>query len=77
MIIDPQNMSLRDWADSVILNTNNAWSFGKLDDEARWQDWATGFVRAASFAPNNIPDPYQFEDWRAWAERAAPLLEVG
>lgn len=74
-MIDPRGMSLRDWADSVILAVGDAWSFGRLDDEARWQDWAVGFVRATPFSQRNPPDPYQFDDWQEWAMRAYPMLE--
>lgn len=75
-MINPRNMSLTDWADSVILAISDAWSFGKLEDEARWQDWAIGFVRASRFTQQVVPDPYQFADWRDWAERVYPMLEV-
>jgi hypothetical protein len=51
-------------------------SVSRLEDEARWQDWAIGFVRASPFTQQAIPDPYQFADWRDWAERAYPMLEV-
>lgn len=74
--INPQNMSLRDWADSVILAVDNAWSFGRLDDEKHWQDWAAAFVRAPGFAPQVVPNPYEFTDWRDWAMRAYPMLEA-
>ena len=74
-MIDPRGMTLFDWADSVILSVGDAWSFGRLDDENSWQDWATGFVRASPFSQRVVPDPYQFADWREWAMRAYPLLE--
>lgn len=74
-MIDPRNMTLRDWADSVILSIGDAWSFGRLDDESRWRDWAVAFVRASGFAGQNVPDPYGFSDWREWAMRAYPMLE--
>jgi hypothetical protein len=74
-MIDPRNMTLRDWADSVILSIGDAWSFGRLDDESRWRDWAVAFVRAPGFAGQNVPDPYGFSDWREWAMRAYPMLE--
>lgn len=74
-MIDPRGMRLLDWADSVILAAGNSWSFGRLDDEAKWQDWAVGFVRASDFTQRVLPDPYQFTDWREWAMRAYPMLE--
>lgn len=76
-MIDPRGMTLLDWSASVILAAGNAWAFGRLDDEEHWQDWATAFVRAPSFSPQAIPDPYQFTDWRDWAMRAYTMLEVG
>jgi hypothetical protein len=68
-------MSLRDWADSVILVVGDAWSFGTLTSEDDWQDWAVGFVRASDFTQRVVPDPYQFDDWREWAMRVYPMLE--
>ncbi len=40
-MIDPVGMTLRDWADSVIFTTSDAWSLPRLDDEARWQTFLT------------------------------------
>ena len=75
-MIDPRNMTLRDWSDSVILSVGDAWSFGRLDNESLWQDWGVGFLRAGSFATRAIPDPYEFSDWRDWAMRVYPMLET-
>ena len=75
--INPVGMTLSDWCDSVVLAVGSAWAFGKLDDEAHWQDWASAFTRAPGFASQAIPDPYQFTDWREWAMRAYPMLEAG
>jgi hypothetical protein len=69
-------MGLRDWADSVILDLGDAWSFGTLKDEARWQEWAANIVRASTFAQQVLPNPYQFNDWREWAMRVYPMLEA-
>jgi hypothetical protein len=74
-VIDPRNMRLTDWADSVILSVGDAWSFGRLVDEAAWQEWALAFVRAAPFTQRNLPDPRGFTDWREWAMRVYPMLE--
>lgn len=75
-MIDPRGMTLRDWADSVVLSVGSTWSIGKLTDEARWQDWAIGFTRAPTFAKQVVPNPYGFEDWREWAMRVYPMLEA-
>lgn len=74
-MIDPRNMTLTQWADAVILTVGDAWSFGRLNDEALWRDWAVAFLRATNSSPRNPPDPYQFSDWKQWAMLAYPMLE--
>jgi hypothetical protein len=74
-MINPADMALTDWADSVMLSTNSEWLLGRLDDETRWQDWAVGLLRSGIFSAQNVPDPYQFNDWKDWAMRAYPMLE--
>jgi hypothetical protein len=73
-MINPYGMTLTDWADSVILSAGDAWAFGRLQDESRWQDWAVAFLRG-SYSQTNAPDPYAFTDWREWAMRAYTMLE--
>jgi hypothetical protein len=75
-VISPVNMSLTDWADSVILSINDDQLLGRLDDETRWQDWAVGLLKSGTFSAQTLPDPYQFADWRDWAMRAYIMLEV-
>lgn len=74
-MINPTGMTLIDWADSVILDNGDAWSFGSLRNESGWQGWAVGFVRSSPFAQRTVPDPYEFDDWREWAMLAYPMLE--
>jgi hypothetical protein len=75
-MIDPRHMTLKDWADSVILSVTDVWSFGKLVNEDDWQSWAKAFVFANGYSQRNVPDPYMFTDWREWAQRAYPMLEA-
>lgn len=75
-MIDPRHMTLRDWADSVLLSVTDVWSFGRLDNESDWQSWAKSFVTAPGYSQRNVPDPYKFTDWREWAMRAYPMLEA-
>lgn len=75
-MINPVGLTLREWADAVIVALNISWPVGRLDVGDNWQNWAAGFVRAPDLAQRALPNPYQFADWREWAERAAPMLEV-
>lgn len=74
-MINPYGMTIIEWADAVVLATQDVWSLGRLDDESDWQNWAVGLVRAPEVARRAPPDPYQFNDWREWAERVYPMLE--
>ncbi|MGI9143373.1 MAG: hypothetical protein ACR2IJ_09325 [Fluviibacter sp.] len=65
----PQGLELRDWADQIILDIDNQVVFGKLMDDANWQDWAVQFVGNVGLSRYNPPMPYQFDDWKLWAER--------
>lgn len=75
MPVNPVGMTLRQWADALILTTDPAFSFGRLDDDTKWQDWAAQFVRATPYSQRNVPSPYFFTDWRQWAERSYTMLE--
>ena len=75
-MINPVGMSLRDWADSLILTTNASWSFGRLDDEEHWQAWGAEFRNANPFSTQQVPDPYAFSTWQEWAMRSYLMLET-
>lgn len=70
----PVHMSLRDWADQVALDLDPFGAFGRLTDEANWQSWAMQFVNNATLK-ENIPIPYQFDDWQEWADRFCQCVE--
>ena len=73
MIIDPRGFdNFRDWADQMsALIQSEVPQFlifqEGLDDE--WRDWAMCIVGAQDVIGQDSPNPYQFSDWREWAER--------
>ena len=73
-MINPVGMTLREFADGVSFTTPDAWPIPRLDDEEHWQSWATVLLRA--YGTQGVPNPYEFSDWREWAQRAYPMLEV-
>lgn len=72
-ITRPSYMSLRDWADQIVLDLDQFGSFGRLDDVTRWQDWASQIINNTDFK-ESIQSPYHFADWRDWAERFCQVL---
>lgn len=72
-ITRPSYMQLHDWADQIILDLDNYGSFGKLEDETKWQDWAMQFFNNTTLG-RNFPNPYWFDNWQDWAERFCQTL---
>lgn len=70
----PTNMRLQDWADQIALDLDPYGAFGRLDDENKWQDWSMQFLNNTSLK-YNLPNPYQFSDWRGWAERFCQIIQ--
>lgn len=72
MIVRPVNITLRDWADSVSLDLGVYGIVGKIDEDD-WQAWGVQFTNNVGIG-KNMPNPYQFEDWRDWAERMCEVF---
>lgn len=72
-ITRPSYMELTDWASQIALDLDSYGAFGRLDDPTKWQDWAMQFLNNTSLG-RNFPIPYDFKDWREWAERFCQSL---
>lgn len=70
----PIGMQLIDWADQIALDLDPYGAFGRLDNEAEWQDWAMQFIKNSSLK-ENFPLPYNFDNWRDWAERFCQTVQ--
>lgn len=70
----PTGMGLQDWADQIALDLDPYGTLGRLDDVNKWQDWGMQFLNNMTLK-ENFPIPYQFNDWREWAERFCLVLE--
>ncbi len=73
MITLPKYMKLQDWADQVVLDLDIYGSFGKLQDETDWQNWAVQFLNNSSLG-RNPPSPYSYDNWQDWADRFCQTL---
>ena len=70
----PTYLGLRDWADQISLDLDSYVAFGRLDIESNWQAWAMQFLNNMTLQ-ENLPNPYQFDDWHDWAERFCQAVE--
>jgi hypothetical protein len=73
MITMPTNMELTDWASQVVLDLDAFGAFGRLDNPELWQDWGMQFLNNTTIG-RNLPIPYQFTNWKEWAERLVGAL---
>lgn len=69
----PTGMSLRDWADQIALDLDPYGALSRLQDENHWQDWGVQFLNNTTLG-RNLPNPYNFNDWKEWAERLSGAL---
>lgn len=70
----PYGMELRDWADQIALDLDPYGAFGRLDVESNWQNWGMQFINNMTLR-ENFPVPYDYTDWREWAERVCQVLD--
>lgn len=60
---DPRGLTLARWGAELALQDANVPLTTGLD----WRRWAATVASFAKFGAQNLPDPYQFTDWTAWA----------
>ncbi len=53
-------------ADPICGSDNN---YPRLDDPEKWQEWAMGIFGGVDALGQDSPDPFEYDDWREWAER--------
>jgi hypothetical protein len=70
----PTNLALKDWADQISLDLDPYGAFGRLQDEKQWQNWAMQFLNNLTLK-ENFPIPYDYDNWRDWAERFCQVAE--
>lgn len=62
------------WTDATSLNLGKYGCVPRLDDESLWQEWGASLLNNPAIRGICLPDPYQFDDWRRWADRVNEAL---
>lgn len=57
------------WTDVMGINLSIYGAIPRLDDPMKWQEWGAALLNNPSIHGIALPDPYQFDDWRRWADR--------
>jgi hypothetical protein len=50
-------------------------ALSRLDDEEKWKEWALQFCVISGLSQKNVPDPFDFIDWREWAQRFVGVVD--
>ena len=78
MILNPTGFkSVVEWADVMTGSlgflsdpiTGTETNYERLDDPDKWQDWASGIFGGVDPLGQDAPGPFQYDNWREWAER--------
>jgi len=77
MIIDPRNMTVSDWCDSMSYTLEKYGTISRLDDPSKWQDWALGVVSYFDISRQNPPNPLDYTDWQDWAFAFTKAVNLG
>jgi hypothetical protein len=73
-IPNPYEMDLLDWASATMYSLTNYVNVAPLEDPSQWQSWGQILVNAPTLGLLSPPNPYDFTDWRPWAERVSDAL---
>jgi len=73
MIIDPTSMTVIEWTDAMAFLLDSPPQ--KLMREDEWQEWAED-LDVGGEDGLNLPNPWQFTDWREWAMRFNSVSEL-
>jgi hypothetical protein len=69
VIIDPRGLSVIEWTDFMADELLGLSLTPRLDHASDWRGWALVVVQSPQISRFNPPNPYEFTDWRHWAER--------
>ena len=73
-VISPQFMSVREWTDFMTPNLDQFGNLGRLMRDEGWREWGAQLLNMPALSGSIVPDPYLFDDWRAWALRLCENL---
>lgn len=66
MIIDTKGFGVIEWSDYVVSEFGGP--IPRLDDEAKWKEWATNVIALPQVRSQLPPKPDGYEHWYDWAD---------
>lgn len=68
-VIDPAYLTVTEWCDFMVTNLEQFGNLPRLDDPEKWRDWGVELLNMPQLSGSIVPDPFQFDNWTAWAMR--------
>ena len=66
MMIPSDNVSLRDWAASLMVDFSTTDAIPEIDDETKWKEWGNIVASSPNFASRGVPTTESFPNWQEW-----------
>lgn len=66
MIIPSNAVSIKDFADSLIVDFNSRETIPYDVNEENWRQWGNIVASSPTFARNNVPTTENFPSWQEW-----------
>lgn len=67
-MIIPVNMTVIEWTDQMTEYVDQFGDIIKLSDPNDWQFWALSVILSNEQWEAQVPNPFNYSDWREWAE---------
>jgi hypothetical protein len=75
MIVDPRGMDVITWTSMVTPLIDPFGTVGTLMKAEDWQDWGANVMKVLKLDPADLPNPFEYQDWRAWADRFCQVTD--
>ena len=67
-MIIPVNMTVIEWTDQMTEYVDQYGDIIKRSDPNDWQFWALSVILSNEQWEAQVPNPFDYSDWREWAE---------
>ncbi len=74
LVINPAYLTVREWTDYMTPNLEQFGNLGRLERDDKWREWGAQLLSMRGLSGSIVPNPYEFGDWREWAERCVQNL---
>lgn len=66
MIIPSKDITISEWANSLMIDFSSVDTIPHIEDESKWKDWGNIVASSPSFATRGAPTTEGFPNWQEW-----------